>query len=66
MNARKIVIWIRGDYEAAAEEAFDEVVVRLKRGNVIGADFNETSGFYFQSGQCPDDELPLKGELACV
>lgn len=61
MIARKITIWIRGDDEVSAEEAFDEAVDRLKQGNTSGNDVSEADAFYFSNDECPAEEVPHMG-----
>lgn len=59
MITRKITIVLRGETEAAVEEAFDEATDRLKNGCSSGKDSNDTSGFYFENTEdVPAGEIP--------
>lgn len=59
---QKITIWVRGDNDNAAADAFDEAVRRYRQGNVCGNDVSDSAAFYFHSTtNVPDNEIPYMG-----
>lgn len=48
-EARKFTLVVEGQTEAAYADALDEATLRIREGNLAGADRNEDGRFYFDS-----------------
>lgn len=59
MHVRKFNIVVRGDTEAAYEEALQEALKRVQGGNLSGGDSTDDGAFSFDStSDVPEGEQP--------
>jgi hypothetical protein len=66
MIRRKITIEVWGETVAEVDEAFEEAYDRLRDGNVMGADRNESGGFMFTNEDASKEDQFEKDSIDAI